>query len=214
MIISQVMTRNPICSHPDMTINDVRSMMDKENIGHIPVLDKKKSLAGIVTRKDLLKAGPSPATTLDMFEISYLLSKVTVKNVMEKKVLTVDENEVVEEAARVMADKKIGCLPVMRGKILAGIITETDLFRVFVNAFGARHKGVRFTCSIREKPGQLRKLAQSIAEKGGNIISFITFDGDDNKSRRITVKVGGLRRTDTENLISTFPDLVLEDIRE
>jgi len=213
MIISQVMTRNPVFAHPDMSINDVRSLMDREKIRHIPVLDKNNSLAGIITRKDLSKAGPSPATSLDMYEISYLLSKITVKDVMEKKVFTVDENEVVEEAARVMADSRIGCLPVMRGNLLVGIITETDLFRVFVNAFGARHKGVRFTCSITEKPGQVAKLSQAIAEKGGNIISFITFEGDDLASRRITIKIGGLGRAETENLIHTFPDVILEDIR-
>ena len=154
MIISRVMTKNPVFAHPEMNVNDIRSLMDKEKIGHVPVLDKNNSLIGLVTREDLIKAGPSAATSLDMYEISYLLSKITVKDVMEKNVVTVGENEVVEEAARIMADKGIGCLPVMRGNLLVGIITDTDLFHVFVNAFGARHQGVRFTCNIREKPGQ------------------------------------------------------------
>ena len=214
MIVSRVMTKNPIFTHPDMSINDVRSLMHKESIGHVPVLDKNKNLVGLVTMEDLVKAGPSAATSLDMYEISYLLSKITVKDVMEKNVVVAEENDVVEEAARVMADKGIGCLPVMRGKLLVGIITDTDLFRVFVNAFGARHQGVRFTCSIKDRPGQVAKLSQAIAERGGNIVSFITFEGDDLTSRRITVKVGGVRRVEMENLIHSFPDLELEDIRE
>jgi len=214
MIISRVMTKNPLFTHPDMSINDVRSLMDKENIGHIPVLDKNNNMVGLVTREDLIKAGPSAATSLDMYEISYLLSKITVKDVMEKSVITVGEDEVVEEAARIMADKGIGCLPVMRGKLLVGIITDTDLFHVFVNAFGARHKGVRITCSIVEKPGQVAKLSQAIAEHGGNILAFVTFEGDDLSRRRVTLKIGGMDRPGVENLVRDFPEIELEDIRE
>jgi acetoin utilization protein AcuB len=188
--------------------------MDKENIGKLPVLDKDNKLIGIVTKKDLLKAGPSPATTLDMYEISYLLSKLKVEKIMERQVITVGEDEVVEEAARIMADKDISCLPVMRGNLLVGIITGTDLFRVFVNAFGARHPGIRITLNISEKPGQLALLAGGIAEKGGNIVAFVTTEGDDLSHRRGTLKITGLTRADVESLIKTLPDSELEDLRE
>ena len=214
MTVGRVMTKNPLFTHPDMSVNEVRSLMDKEKVGHLPVLDKNNNLVGLVTREDLIKAGPSAATSLDMYEISYLLSKMTVKDVMEKNVVTAEENEVVEEAARIMADKGIGCLPVMRGKLLVGIITDSDLFHVFVNAFGARHQGVRITCNIKEKPGQVAKLSQAIAEHGGNIVAFIAFEGDDLSSRRVTVKIAGLKRTEVETLVRDFPDMELEDIRE
>ena len=214
MLISRVMTKNPIFISPDTSINDVRSLMEKEKIGHLPVLDKNSALVGLITKKNLLKAAPSAATSLDMYEISYLLSKMTAKDVMEKNVITASEDEVVEEAARIMADRRMGCLPVMRGKLLVGIITETDLFRTFVNAFGARHQGVRFTCSIKEKQGQLAKLSQAIAEKGGNIVAFIAFEGDDLNHRRLTLKIQGIGRPEIESLISSFPDMVVEDIRE
>ena len=213
MTISRIMTRNPIFSHPEMSVNEVRSIMEKERIGHVPVLDKDNNLVGLITGKDILKAGPSAATSLDIYEISYLLSKVTVKDVMEKNVITVGEDEVMEEAARIMADRGIGCLPVMRGTLLVGIITDTDLFHVFVNAFGARHHGVRITCSMQEKPGQMVKLSQAVAEHGGNIVSFITFEGDDLASRRITAKIGGLNKEKLDELIRTVPDVILEDIR-
>jgi acetoin utilization protein AcuB len=214
MIINRVMTKNPIFTHPDTAINEARYLMDKEKIGHLPVLDKNNNLAGLVTRKDLIKAGPSAATSLDMYEISYLLSKITVKEVMEKSVITVKEDEVVEEAARIMADRGIGCLPVMRGNLLVGIITDTDLFHVFVNAFGARHPGVRITCSIQEKPGQLAKLSQAIAEKGGNLVAFVSSEGDDLSRRRATLKIAGLSKADAEGIVKTLPDVELEDIRE
>lgn len=214
MLISRVMTKNPVYVHPDISVIEVRSFMDKEKVTHLPVLDKNNNLAGIVTKVDLLKAGPSEATSLDMFEISYLLTKMKVSEIMIKKVITVDENEVIEEAARIMADKSIGCLPVMRGSLLVGIITDSDLFHVFINAFGARHKGVRVIVSMGEQPGQIARISGAIAEKNGNIVSMVTAEGDDVAHRRATIKVTGISKTEMETIFRNLSDVVLEDIRE
>jgi acetoin utilization protein AcuB len=207
------MTRNPLVVHPDMPAAEARSLMDKEKIGHLPVLDKNNNLVGIVTREDLVKAGPSMATSLDMYEISYLLSRIRVSDIMEKKILTVDENEVVEEAARLMSDKGVGCLPVMKGLLLVGIITDTDLFRFFINAFGARHQGVRITFSMNEKPGQLALFAGAIAEKGGNLVAFVSSEGDDLAHRRGTLKIEGLSRAEVEEAVKSVSGAEIEDIR-
>jgi acetoin utilization protein AcuB len=214
MIISRVMTKNPVTAYTGMPVTEVRSLMDKERIGHLPVLDKNNNLVGILAKKDLLKAGPSAATSLDMYEISYLLSKLKAEQIMVKNVITVKENDVVEEAARIMADKDIGCLPVMKGDLLVGIITETDLFRVFVKAFGARYPGIRITLNVAEKPGQLEKLTHAIAVKGGNIVALVSSEGDDLAHRRITIKIGGMSRSDIEESVHALPDAELEDIRE
>jgi len=214
MIIGRVMTKNPVFIHPDMTITEARSLMEKKKIGHLPVLSKDNELIGIMTKEDLNRASPTVATSLDVFEISYLLSKIKVKDVMEKKVRTVEENEVVEEAARIMADNSIGCLPVMRGKLLVGIITDTDIFNVFINAFGARRPGLRVTLSIDEKPGQLARLSQAITDKNGNVASFVTSDWEDNSSRCLaTLKVAGISREDMEAILKGFDDMSIEDFR-
>jgi acetoin utilization protein AcuB len=214
MIIKLVMTKNPVTARFDMSMTEARALMDKKQIGHLPVLDKNNDLAGIVTKKDLLKAGPSPATTLDMYEIGYLLSKLKLEKIMVKDVVTVDENDVVEEAARIMADRDIGCLPVMKGNILTGIITETDLFRFFVKVFGARQPGVRITVHVAEKPGQLEKLTHAIAVKGGNVVALVSSEGDDPDHRRIAIKISGMGRGDIEEAVHALPDATLEDIRE
>jgi len=214
MIISRVMTKNPVYVHPDASVTEVRSLMDREKISHLPVLDKNNTLTGIVTRKDLIKASPSGATTLDMYEISYLLTKMKIAEIMEKKVITVDENEVVEEAALLMADKNIGCLPVMRGSLLVGIITDTDLFHVFINAFGARHVGIRVTLNMGEHPGQIAAVTAAIAEKNGNIVAMVTAEGDDVAHRRITLKIEGLSKAAMETIVKGMKDVSLEDIRE
>ena len=214
MIVSKIMTRNPVFIHPELSLTEARSLMDREQIGHIPVLNKNNELAGLITREDLLKAGPSPATSLDMYEISYLLSKLTADKAMVRNVITVQENEVIEEAARIMADRNIGCLPVMNGPLLVGIVTDTDIFHFFVNAFGARHQGVRITINFREKPGQLAAFAGLIAEKGGNIVAFVTSEGDDIAHRRATFKITGLSRAVVEAVIRTLDEAETEDIRE
>ncbi len=212
MIVASVMKRNPIFIRPDMSVNDAKALMMKEKVGKLPVLNKANRLVGILTKKDLVNAGPSAATTLDMYEISYLLSKLKVEKVMSTDVTTVQQSEVVEEAARIMADKDIGCLPVMKDDLLVGIITESDLFHVFVDMFAARYEGTRITFLIDEKPGMLAKVAAGVAEFGGNIRSFVTSDGDNMTNRRCTMKVSGV---DADNMkkILEMNGATIEDIR-
>ena len=213
MIVSRVMTKNPVYIDPGSSVSEARDLMDKEKIRYLPVLDKNNTLVGIVTKEDLVKAGPSPATTLDMYEISYLLSKLKVSEAMVKKVITVDEDEVIEEAARIMADRGISCLPVMKGSLLVGIITDMDLFRLFLDIFGSRHKGVRLVIYTADKIGQLAIITKAIAEKGGNIVSFISSEGDDIAHRRDTLKVSGIPKDELELIVKKIPEVVLEDIR-
>jgi len=208
------MTKNPVSVNPELSLTEARALMDRQTIGHLPVLDRNGELVGIVTRQDLLKASPSAATSLDMYEINYLLSKLTVEKVMTKKVIVVQENEVVENAARIMADHYIGCLPVMNGQLLVGIVTDTDIFRFFVDAFGARHDGARITISALEKPGQIAAFAGSIAEKGGNIVALVTAEGDDPTYRRMTLKIVGIDLATVEAIVRATAGLEIEDLRK
>jgi acetoin utilization protein AcuB len=214
MLVSNIMTRNPVFIHPELSLTEARSLMDKQRVGHLPVLNKNNQLVGLITRADLLKAGPSSATSLDMYEISYLLAKLTVEKAMEKNVIIVQENEVVEEAARIMADQGIGCLPVMNGSLLTGIVTDTDIFHFFINAYGARHKGIRITVNFKEKPGQFAVFATAIAEKGGNIVASVSSEGDDVAHRRATFKITGISRADVEEAAAKLDGGEIEDIRE
>jgi acetoin utilization protein AcuB len=193
MFVGERMSRPVISVTPDMPINDVLAMFRKEHIRRAPVI-KDGKLVGIVSERDLLNASPSSVTTLSVWELNYLISKVTVKNVMAKKVVTVEQDTPIEEAARIMADKKIGGVPVVSGTNVVGIITETDLFKIFLELMGARQKAWRVTATIAEKPGTLAKLTQAIAQNGGNFISFGMFAGPDANSRVVTFKVDGLEK--------------------
>jgi len=193
MFVGERMSRPVISVTPDMPINDVLAMFRKEHIRRAPVI-KDGKLVGIVSERDLLNASPSSVTTLSVWELNYLISKVTVKNVMAKKVVTVEQDTPIEEAARIMADKKIGGVPVVSGTNVVGIITETDLFKILLELMGARQKAWRVTATIAEKPGTLAKLTQAIAQNGGNFISFGMFSGPDANSRVVTFKVDGLEK--------------------
>ena len=214
MLVSNIMTRNPVFIHPELPLAEARSLMDKERIGHLPGLNKNNELIGLITKVDLIKAGPSSATSLDMYEISYLLSKLKVDNVMEKDIVTVQENEVIEEAARIMADRGIGCLPVMKDSFLVGMITDTDIFHFFIKSFGARHQGIRITINFKEKIGQFAAFAAAVADKGGNIVAAVTSEGDDAAHRRLTIKITGISRADVETIAKSMDGSEVEEIRE
>lgn len=211
MIVKEVMRTNVICASSDTKATEVKNLMTENNVSKLPVVDNGK-LVGIVTKNDLLKAEPSSATTLDMFEISYLLSKLTVKKIMNTKVISVGPNEVVEEAARIMVDNKISCLPVVDGDALIGIITKSDLFHMFTEMFGAREKGVRVVALVNDAPGVLAKVAKEISDLNANIISAVTTkQGIDNKIM-LTIKATGL---DEAKMKSIFEDagFEIQDIR-
>jgi acetoin utilization protein AcuB len=214
MLVGKRMTRNPITISPETTVSDALYLMRRENVRRLPVLDKPHGkLVGIVTDKDLLNASPSIATTLSVWEINYLLAKLTVAEVMIKDVIVVREDEALEDAARIMADNKIGSLPVIRGDTLVGIITDTDLFKIFIELFAAREKGVRVSMLIPSVKGKLAKITAAIAELGGNILALGTFLGEDPTNALCTIKVENVAAGD---LVAALTPLVQEivDVRE
>jgi acetoin utilization protein AcuB len=206
------MSRPVISVSPETPISDALVMFKKEHIRRAPVM-KDGKLVGIVSEKDLLNASPSSATTLSVWEMNYQISKVKVKNVMTKKVITVSRDTPIEEAARIMADKKIGGLPVVDGERVVGMITETDLFKVFLELMGARDKGVRVTATIEDKPGELAKVTRAIANAGGNFVSFGFFAGEDASTKILTFKVEGVKPNDVK---AALKDVVKKfwDIRQ
>jgi acetoin utilization protein AcuB len=200
MLVGERMSRPVITVSPEMPINEVLAMFKKEHIRRAPVI-KEGKLVGIVSERDLLNASPSSVTTLSIWEMNYLISRVKVKDVMTKKVVTVDRDTPIEEAARIMADKKIGGLPVLDGERVVGIITETNLFKIFLELMGARDKGIRVTATIEDKPGVLAKVTKAIADAGGNFISFGFFAGEDASSKILTFKVEGIKKEDIKKAL-------------
>jgi len=213
MLVRERMTRNPIFIRPDTPVTEAQTLMKREKIHHLPVLDKDEKLVGIVAEKDLLYASPSVATTLSVYEMTSLLAKLKVEKVMSREVVSVAEDVPLEEAARIMADRGIGGLPVVRGKAVVGIITESDLFRIFIELFGARQKGIRATVTISNEKGTLAKITAAVSAAGGNIIALGTYLGEDPSTGRCTIKVDGVSRETVVAALTPFVRSV-DDVRD
>jgi acetoin utilization protein AcuB len=210
MFVGERMSHPVISVAPETPVHDALSMFKKEHIRRAPVI-KDGKLLGIVTENDLQNASPSPVTTLSVWEMNYLISKVTVKQVMSKKVKSIEVDTPIEEAARIMTDASIGGMPVTREGKIVGMITETDLFKVFLELMGAREKGVRVSALVEDKPGQLLKISKAITDAGGNFISFGMFSGPDTSVKLLTFKVAGMKKDDVkkvlEKVVKKFEDV-------
>jgi acetoin utilization protein AcuB len=208
MLVKDRMTKNLITIAEDTPISDALQIIREKHVRRLPVLDRQGRLVGIVAEKDLLYASPSPATSLSVHELHYLLSKIAVRNIMKREVVTITEDMPLEDAARLMVAKKIGSLPVLHEGKLTGIITESDIFKTFVDALGGGAKGLRLTLGVPEKKGVLAGLTAQIAQQGGNIVSLVTLPGGE-----VTVKVQGVAR---EALLAavTAAGASVRDVRE
>lgn len=213
MLVKERMSSPVITVQPDMPIMDALDLMQKEHVRRFPVVNKRGNLIGIVSKIDLLHAAPSVASSLDVWEVNYLISKIIIKRVMTKDVLTIDGDTPIEEAARIMADNKVGGLPVLnRGKVV-GMITETDLFKIFLEMFGAREQGVRLAVVVPNIRGELAKLTKSIFDIGGNILSLGTFLGVNSENREVTMKIEGASTKEITTAVQPFVEKLI-DIRE
>ena len=215
MLVRELMTPNPVTVRPDTSVPDALHLMRERKVRRLPVVDSHGRLVGIVSDKDLLYASPSPATTLAVWEIPDLLGKLKIEKVMTHDVITVAEKTPLEEAARIMADKKVGGLPVMQGPDLVGIITETDLFKSLLELLGGRRSGVRVAVTIPAVKGGLSKITTAIFEAGGNIvgIGMKGILGSKGDTAEVVLKVQDVSR---DALVAALKQVVGEivDVRE
>ena len=197
MLVIERMTRTPVTITSETTVEEALAVLTEHKQRHLPVLDADETLIGIVSEKDLLRAR----------------SEDPVEKMMTRDVVTVTEYTTLEEAACVMADHTISSLPVMRDAKLVGIITETDLFHIFLELMGGREEGVRLTMLVPEERGILASLTSEIAQMDGNILALGTFQGEDPTNRMVTVKVSN---APTDKLIAIMEALGMEivDVRE
>lgn len=190
MLIGQCMQREVITITPTTSHRAAVQLLQEHNIRRLPVVAHGR-LVGIVSEKDLLTSQPSPATTLSVYEIFALLDKMPVKQIMTQPVVTVGADCTIEDAATIMLTRKIGCLPVVRDHQLIGIITESDIFRLFVEVLGGNEPGSKFTIELGDIPGKLAEVCAAVADAGGNIISVTSMRSTIPHMREVTVKQRG-----------------------
>ncbi len=173
MIVSKWMSKRVVTIDESDTLSEAINTLKRNRIRRLPVI-KDDKLVGIVSDRDLKEAAPSKVTSLDMWELHYLLSKIKIKDIMKRNIITINPGASIEKAAMLMFDNKIGGLPVIENNKLVGIITEHDVFNALINITGARIPSVRITVTIPDKPGSIKDVCDKIREFEFKCISILT----------------------------------------
>lgn len=199
MFVKNKMTANPFTISHDQTIPDAHEIMAQYGIKRLPVM-KNGKLVGIVSKEDIERASPSKATTFSMGEITYLLAKTKISQIMTKNPITISEGALLEEAATLMRDNDISFLPVVNGDRLTGIITESDIFDSFIGLLGFREPGTRLTIEADDAPGIMSNLTSIIGNYGANITHVAVYRGSSGKSA-IVIGINSFNTAEMEKSI-------------
>ena len=173
MLVSDVMQSKIVTINPKTTLPEAVGLARRRGIRHLPVLVDGE-LVGIVSDRDLKQAMPSSATVLEVHELNYLLDRLTVADIMTRPVVTIGPMFPVEEAGRLMVSKQISALPVTDGGRLVGIVTETDLLELFIEALGALEPSSRLDVALGDRPFALAEIVDVIEATGAPISSIVT----------------------------------------
>ena len=174
MYVGRKMTTKIVTVTPETTMVKARDLLREHNIKQVPVVDRQGRLVGILTDRDIRSAWASPATTLSIYELTYVLQKLTVESVMVKNVITATPDASIERAAKIMHDHRIGSLPVVEGDKVVGIITSTDLMEVLLDALGIEEESGRIMVLVKDRIGVLADVCGLLKQKNINIRSMVT----------------------------------------
>lgn len=198
MPVQNWMTTDVVSVGPDTSLLKVGKLMKDHHIRRIPVVDENGQVVGIISDRDVRDASPSKATTLDMYEMHYLLAELKAKNIMTAKPITVKPTDTVEQAALIMLDNKVGGLPVVddAGK-LVGIISDHDVFKAMVDITGARLGGLQFAVELPDQPGTARPLFDLLRAHNARLLSVLTVSNTDG-NRQLFIRVRDLENSKAE----------------
>lgn len=192
MQVYECMQAHPITITPETTYAQASRLLQVKKLHALPVLDQDGRLVGIVTEKDLLNI--SPVAVLGAYTLSDLLAAIKVEEAMTRSVITVQEDDSLEEAVRLLIESDLGSLPVLRGGRLTGMVTRQDILRAMMCAFGTRSDGLRITIRLPEDRGELAAITDGIIKAGGRLTSLITHWGADPIKRTVALTVQGIDR--------------------
>lgn len=201
MLVKNWMSRNVVTINEDDSMQDALKSMKQHNIRMMPVL-KNGRLVGVVTDRDLKRASASDATTLDVHELLYLISKIKVKNIMSKNPISVSPDLTVEETAEILLNNKISGTPVVdeKGEVV-GTITQTDLFRVLIALTGVGKRGIQFAFQTEDRPGSIKELADIIRRYGGRMVSILSsYENVPEGYRKVYIRMHGVQRPQLASL--------------
>lgn len=198
MFIYEKMTKNVVSVKPDYSVSKAFQTLTETKHSQLPVVDDNNKLTGLITEKLLAEVNPSKATSLSVYEINYLLSKTKVSDIMRTGVFKVNQNALIEDAALIMKENRIGSLPVVDDdNNLVGIVTRVDIFKAFIDILGVKVPGTRLSLKASDSVGELAEISKIIASYNinvKNISNFTTSFGSE-----IIIKLDSF---ETDNLIN------------
>mgnify|MGYP000306626405 FL=1 len=201
MLVKDWMSETVITADVNDSMQEAMNRLKENNISMLPVM-KKGNLVGVVTDRDLKRASPSDANTLEVHELLFLISKIKVKEIMTENPVTLPFDFTVEEAAEILLEKKISGAPVVDGKgNVIGAITKGDLFRVLIALTGVGKRGIQFAFVVEDRPGSIRDLADLIRKYGGRMVSILsTYDDVEKGYRKVFIRMYGVSRDKLSSL--------------
>jgi acetoin utilization protein AcuB len=216
VLVKDRMTPHPlVVVTPDTPVVEAQRLMQDHNIRHVPVVTENQNLVGLLTRETLLQAIPWSAASLSALETQFILSKITAGRVMLRDVITVTEDVAVEEAARIMVDQKIGCLPVLRAGALVGVITDIDLLSTSMEMLGARRQGLRLSVRVPDRVGEIARLSAAIAAIGGNLNAIGGWEVEEPQKRfGVVLKVSRVSEEQLVDAVQELGDVEIVDVRK
>ena len=174
MLIKDWMARNPVTITEDTSMIKAIHIMKERRFRRLPVVAQGK-LVGMVTDRDLKEASPSKATTLDVHELYYLLAELQVQEIMSRNPISVSQDDTVEHAAQIMLEHTISGLPVVDEQDrVVGIITQSDVFRVFMHITGILQGGVQFALRLEDRPGLIKEVVDLLRARGARFVSLLS----------------------------------------
>ena len=195
MLVNHWMSKQVITVDANDSMNKAIHLLKEHNIKMLPVMEKGK-LVGVVTDRDLKRSSASDATSLEIHELLYLISKIKVKDIMTKNPVTIPLDYTIEEAAEVLLKHNISGVPVIdhHGNIV-GIITQNDIFRTLISLTGVEKKGIQFGLEVEDRPGSIKEVSDIIRQYGGRMASILTsYDLAPQGFRRLYIRMYGIDR--------------------
>jgi len=173
MRVRDFMNTNVVSVDEKTLIDDAKKIMEAHKIRRLPVM-KKDKLVGLVTQHMLLEAAPSPATSLSIYELHYLLARMTVKDIMTKNPYTISPDMPAEEALQLGQEKGYGGFPVVENNRLVGMVTESDIVRMITRVLGVKEKGKRISIKTPNKFGNMKKIMEILDKNKTVLLSMLT----------------------------------------
>lgn len=211
MFVRDRMSSPAVTITPDTSLREALDLMHEHRFRRLPVVDEEGRLVGIVSERDLLYASPPPATLLHGLELNDLLAELQTEEIMTRKVITTTPDTFVEEVAHLMVENKVGGLPVVDGADhVVGVITETDVFKAFVELYRAGHVGLYLTLKVDDGKALLAELSKAVLGLGGDIVGLSSSYDEATGTYRLVIKGQDIDKDQVVELFASLGHRVLE----